>query len=273
MTAASGTRPTTALVADDEALARRRIVELLEGRDSIRIVGECASGPATLDAVRELAPDLLFLDVQMPGLDGFEVLARLEPEERPIVVFSTAYDEYAIQAFEVNAVDYLLKPYADERFDESVRRAEQSLRRGREERASERLRDLLDRVAPDFDENTKPSSRAGRYLDRFAIRVRDRWVVARASAVDWIEASGDYVTLHVGDKTYLLRSTMSSLEARLNPRYFLRIHRSTIVRLDCVRSVEAGEHGDYTVLLEGGRKLRVSRGYRDAVLERLGLRW
>lgn len=264
---------TTALVADDEELARRRIVELLHTWDSIRIVGECASGPETLRAVREQAPDLLFLDVQMPGLDGFEVLARLEPDQRPVVIFSTAYDEYAIQAFEVNAVDYLLKPYADERFDEAVRRAEQALRGDRDGHVRERLRKLLQGIALVTDDEHGAPENAERFLDRFAIPVKDRWVVVPATSVDWIEASGDYVNLHVASRTYLLRGTMSSIEARLDPRRFVRIHRSTIVRVDAVRTVESGEHGDYTVVLEGGERLRVSRGYRDAVLERLGVRW
>jgi two-component system, LytTR family, response regulator len=262
-------RPTaSAVVADDEELARRRLIELIREHESLHLVGECTSGPATLEAVRRLEPDVLFLDVQMPGFDGLEVLARLEPEERPVVVFSTAYDEYAIEAFEVNAVDYLLKPYADERFEEAVRRAERALYASRS-RVDDRLEALLaNRPVPDTD-----GPQGDGYLERFAVPVKGRWLLAPVSSVSWIEASGDYVNLHVGEKSYLLRGTMTAVEARLDPQRFLRIHRSSIVRVDAVRSVEADPHGDYTITLERGERLRVSRSCRDVVLERLGLRW
>lgn len=263
--------PVTAVIADDEALARRRIIELLDGHPSVLVVGETTSGPATLDAVRALEPDVLFLDVQMPGLSGFEVLSRLEPGERPVVVFSTAFDEYAIQAFEVAAIDYLLKPYADERFDQAVRRAERALRDDRDDRVRERLRGLLDALPA--EDGVRSSASPKPYLERFAIPVRGRWVLASATSVAWIEASGDYVTLHADDRSYLLRGTMASVEARLDPGEFLRIHRSTIIRLDRVRGVEIGEHGDYEVVLVDGERLRVSRARRGATLERLGVTW
>lgn len=268
MTEANGT-PLAVLIADDEELARRRIVELAGRHDSVRIVGQSASGRETLDAVRRLEPDLLFLDVQMPGLTGFEVLARLAPQERPVVVFSTAYDEHAIRAFEVNAVDYLLKPYADERFDEALTRARRAVRSERRERLQERVRHLLEAVAPEA--SGERASRSG-YEERFAVPHRGKWLVVPATSLDRVEASGDYVTLHVGAMEYLLRGTMLSMEARLDPARFLRIHRSTIVRLDRVQGIESGEHGDYRLLMAGGEELRVGRGYRDAVLERLGVR-
>jgi two-component system LytT family response regulator len=259
----------TVLVADDEALARRRVVELLEAHPALQVIGECDSGPTTLEAVRRLDPDLLFLDVQMPGLDGFEVLAQLAPDERPIVIFSTAYDEYAVEAFHVHAIDYLLKPYADERFEESVRRAQHTLRNEHGHRERDRLNPLLE----DTSSGAADRTGADGFLERFAVPVRGRWVLAPVESVTWIEAAGDYVNLHVGDRTYLLRGTMTAVKARLDPRRFLRIHRSSIVRVDSVRSVEADEHGDYAVTLEGGERLRVSRSCRDDVLERLGLRW
>lgn len=270
MTDRAGPTQVDVVIADDEELARRRIVELLSRHDSVRIVAQSSSGGETLDAVQRFEPDLLFLDVQMPGLNGFEVLASIDPGHRPVVVFSTAYDEHAIRAFEVNAVDYLLKPYADERFDEALSRAQRAIDSEHQGRVQERLRHLLEGVVPGADPDG-PSTRSS-CLERFAVPERGRWTVIPAASVDWIEASGDYLTLHVGEKRHLLRGTMVSMEARLDPRSFLRIHRSTIVRVDRVRSVESGEHGDYTVLLHGGEELRVSRGYRDSVLERLGVR-
>lgn len=265
--------PLGVLVADDEAPARRRIVELLRGWESVRLVGQSATGPATLEAVRDLAPDLLFLDVQMPGLDGFEVLARLGTDERPIVIFSTAYDEYAIAAFEVHAVDYLLKPFADERFEDALRRAERALRSRRVWELHARLEELLGGLGANPESEGSPAESGVRYLRRFAVPEKDRHAVVEAGAVEWIEADGDYVTLHTDGKAHLLRGTMASLERRLDPVRFLRIHRSAIVQVDRVRELRSDEHGDYEVVLRGGRRLRVSRTYRDAALRRLGMKW
>lgn len=266
---ADSARPLTALIADDEALARRRIAGLLRHRDEVRVVGQSATGPATVDAVRELRPDVLFLDVQMPGLTGFEVLATLEPDEHPVIIFSTAYDEYALAAFEVNAVDYLLKPYSDDRFETSLRRAERALRSERVGELHDRVRRLLDHVAAEPGAARAAEAR----LDRFAVPDGDRVTLVDADDVDWIEAAGDYVRLHAGDRTHLVRGTMVTLERRLDPDSFLRIHRSTIVRLDGIRHLETLDHGDYAVVLGGGDQLRVGRSYRAAVLERVGLRW
>lgn len=262
----------TAVVADDEALARRRILDLLRGREEVRVVGECSTGTATLNTVRVARPDVLFLDVQMPGLDGFDVLARLDPEERPIVVFSTAYDEHALAAFEVNAVDYLLKPYADDRFEESLDRVVEAFRSRRAGAFQDRLRDLLEQVSP----HSAPAGEAGArraFLERFAVPDGEGFVVVEAESVDRIDAEGDYVCLHAGGDTYLLRGTMKSLERRLDPAAFVRVHRSTIVRLERVRQLCSDSHGDYEVVLDGGARIPVGRRYRDAVLERVGMRW
>ena len=180
-----------AVIVDDEALARRRVVALLEGRDSIRVVAECASGSVALDAVRRYAPDLLFLDVQMPGLSGLDVLVELEADETPVVVFTTAYDEYAIRAFEVAAVDYLLKPYSDERFHEAVDRAHRVLRGERRDRAHERLCNFVETVVLREESQGSGPAESGGYLDRFAIPVHGRWMLVPSEAVDWIEAAGD----------------------------------------------------------------------------------
>ena len=263
----------TVLIADDEPLARRRIAELLRGRRGVRVVGQCATGTATMDAVRELEPDVLFLDVQMPGLTGFEVLARLGPDRRPLVIFSTAYDEYALAAFEVHAVDYLLKPYADDRFEEAIARAERALRSERVDELHDRLRGLLQQVTAGTEGPAIAARGSATYLDRFAVPSPERVALIDAASVDWIEATGDYVSLHVGGKTHLLRGTMAGLEGRLDPRRFLRVHRSAIVQLGRIRHLRAGGHGAYFAVLEGGERVRVGRSYRDAVLERLGVRW
>jgi two-component system LytT family response regulator len=219
-------------------------------------VGESATGPATLTALRELEPDLLLLDVQMPGLTGFEVLAALEPDERPVVIFSTAYDEYALGAFEVHALDYLLKPYSDDRLLEALARAGDTFRRRRSGEVDRRL----DAVLP-------------RHLDRLAVPLRDGISVIDVDTIDWIEAAGDYAELHVGGgKAHLVRTTLATLESRLDPACFTRIHRSTIVRLAGVHRLRSDTHGDYRIVLANGVELRVGRSYRDSVLERVGLR-
>lgn len=274
MTEATGDGALTVLVVDDEALARRRVVELLRSRSDVRVIGECSNGREALAAVRELEPDILFLDVQMPGLDGFEVLARLDAEELPAVIFSTAYDEYALAAFDVHAVDYLLKPYADDRLEDALRRAATLLRARQMGDLRERLRGLLDEVSdPRKDEAAAPvSDPSVRYRERFPVPGRRGVTLVDAGKVDWIEASGDYATLHAGEKTHLLRTTMTELERVLDPTEFLRIHRSTIVRLKRIRRLLTDDHGDYIAVLEEGRRLRVGRTYRDVVLQRLGLR-
>lgn len=273
MTGSREARELTVLIADDEPLARKRICELLRGRSAIRVLGQCATGTATVEGVRELSPDLLFLDVQMPGLSGFEVLAALRTEERPIVIFSTAYDEYALAAFEVHALDYLLKPYADDRFDEALRRAEQAFRAERMTEWHDRVQRLLADVAVDSAPRTvAPESRTA-YLARFAVRKNDRLAVIDAAEVDWIEAARDYVRLHVGNEVHLLRAVMGDLERRLDPARFLRIHRSTIVQVKTIKELYSDQHGDHIAVLRGGTRLRVSRQYRAEALRRLGARW
>mgnify|MGYP001386779587 CR=1 FL=1 len=205
----------------------------------------------------------------MPGLTGFEVLDALAPGERPIVIFSTAYDEYALAAFEVHAVDYLLKPFSDERFEEALRRAEQVLRVERLDDWHERLQHLLASVA--IGAGRAARSSAGDRLDRIAVRRKDRLVVVETASVDWIEAAPDYVRLHVAGETHLLRMALAELERRLDPGRFVRLHRSTIVQHDRVRELYVDPHGDYFAVLRDGTRLRVGRSYRTEVLRRLGV--
>jgi two-component system LytT family response regulator len=244
---------------DDEPLARQRLRTLLEAEPDIDLVGECSDGRHAVAALREQAPDLLFLDVQMPLLDGFGVLEALGPERLPVVIFVTAYDRYALRAFEVHALDYLVKPFDRERFRTALARARGQVERARSADVNERLLALLQHVK----EARKP-------LDRLVIKSAGRVCFVRLEEIDWIEAAGNYLRLHAGKETHLLRETMSRLEARLDGRRFLRIHRSTIVNIERIRELQPSFHGDYVVILRDGTELILSRGYRGKLQELLG---
>jgi two-component system LytT family response regulator len=260
-----------ALVADDEAPARVRIVSLLAHHSSYRVVAECDSGPATLAAIRMHRPALVFLDVQMPGCSGIDVWRSLDPSQRPVVVFTTAYDEYALAAFEARAIDFLLKPYSDERFEAALERAERLMQGERLVEWERRLRGLLTELStPVSPEGMVPG--AGPYAERFAVREGDRIIIVPAAEVDWIEAARDYVRLHIGSTRHLLRMTMHGVEARLDPKCFLRVHRSAIAQVDRIVRVEPYFQGEDLVILRSGTKLPVGRSYRRAVQARLGLR-
>jgi two-component system LytT family response regulator len=250
-----------ALIVDDEPLARQRLRTLLKGESDIDIVGECSDGHEAVAAVRELKPDLLFLDVQMPVLDGFGVLEVLGPEQLPAVIFVTAYDLYAIRAFEVNALDYLLKPFDRDRFRKALSRAREQITK-ESSSSGEQLGALLDEVQ---------TARGGRHtLERLVIKSGGRVFFLRAEEIDWIEAAGNYLRLHVGNDMHLLRDTMNNLEARLHPDKFLRIHRSTMVNLERVKELQPWFHGDYKVILLDGTELTLSRSYRPKLKSLLG---
>jgi two-component system LytT family response regulator len=233
------------LIVDDEPLARSNLSVLLRLDPEIEIVGECSSGADALAEIRSVMPDLVFLDVQMPECDGFDVLERLGESVPPAIVFVTAYDQYALRAFEAGALDYLLKPFDNARFDRALSRAKQ--------------RSLRAKNLP-------------RKLERLAIKSVGQVSFVKISEIDWIEAADYYACLHVGQKTHLLRRSMSELEQELDPAVFCRIHRSTIVNLTRVRSLELGADGEYEVLLENGATLRMSRRYRKQMQSGLGLR-
>jgi two-component system LytT family response regulator len=245
-----------ALIADDEPLARRGVRLLLERDSGIEIVGEAAGGVEAADLIKRLRPDLVFLDVQMVGCDGFETLLRAGPAA-PVVVFVTAYDEYALRAFEFNAVDYLLKPYDDSRFAAALDRARDSVMRRRQDVVDDRLTRLIEHLEGD-----------GR--DRILLKLSGEIIFLKTSEIDWIEAEGDYVKFHVAGRTHLMRGTMTSLEARLDPARFIRIHRSTIVNVDRLRKLSPSFEGEYEVVLLDGTKLRLSRGYHDRIKALLG---
>jgi two-component system, LytTR family, response regulator len=247
------------LIVDDEPLARQRLRALLEGEPDFEIADECADGRQAVEAIRTHKPDLIFLDVRMPELDGFGVLEAVAEEPRPAVIFVTAYDRFALQAFEVNALDYLLKPFDGERFRKALQRARAQLGRAQTEEVSEQLRTLLE------------DAKGGRkYLDRVVIKSASRVFFLRVEEIDWVEAAGNYLKLHAGAEAHLLRETMGSLEARLDPEKFLRIHRSTIVNIERIQELQPWFHGDYVVLLRDGTRLTLSRSYRQKFQDLFG---
>jgi two-component system, LytTR family, response regulator len=239
-----------ALIVDDEPLARSGVAVRLSKFPDVEIVGECGDGHSAVEKILELSPDVVFLDVQMPGMDGFEVLRALPNQDLPSVVFLTAYEQHALRAFEVHALDYLLKPLDDERFARAVQRARQIQDTDSKIRMSERILLLL-------------GENAGRYVSRFSVRTGSRIQVVLADDIEWIAAAGDYVELHCGGRHHLLRETMNSLEQKLDPAQFLRIHRSRIVRATCVRELLAMNNREYLVKLSDGLEHRSSRSYAD----------
>jgi two-component system LytT family response regulator len=264
--------PIRVLIVDDEPAAREGLRHLLAADPEVTVVGECANGREALEALHRAPADVLFLDVQMPGLDGFGVLRELGPDRVPVVVFVTAYNQYALHAFDVRALDYLLKPFSDERFQEALGRAKAHVRRGRLGDLGQRLAALLaelDQPAPPAVIEA-PAPGTGTYLDRLVIKSGGRVTLLRVTEIDWIDAEGDYVRIHVGRQWHLLRETMKNLEAQLDPRRFVRIHRSTIVNLERVKELQPFFRGEYVLVLHEGTTLKLSRGYREHLEQMLG---
>lgn len=236
------------LIVDDERLARQKVREFASAHADLQIVGECATGAQAVAAIREQHPDLVFLDIRMPRMDGFEVVRHLRGEELPRIVFVTAHGEYAVEAFDIDAIDYLLKPFDRARFDRTVAR----VRREDDEDARKRLIDALDRL--------QKSGEKG--VAHFIVRAKERIVFVDPHDVTWIGAEGKYVRLHTASAAYLVRQSIAEVERRLDPREFLRIHRSTIVNLRRVREMHRGVGDDFVVILTDGTKLSLSRRYR-----------
>jgi two-component system LytT family response regulator len=247
------------LIVDDEPLAREVLREMLQTDPDVDIVGECANGREAVEAIKELSPDLLFLDIQMPEMGGFEVLNALSEGQTPHLVFVTAYDQYAVRAFEVHALDYILKPFDRERFEASWHRAKAQLQRERNGGVEQKILSLLE----DLKAGTK-------YLERLVIKSSGRIYFLETNEIDWIQAEGNYVSVHTGKKSHLLRETISSLENQLDPKKFLRIHRSAIVRIDRIKELQPWFHGEYHIILHDGTQLTLSRNYRDRLQEALG---
>ncbi len=245
------------LIVDDERLSRRRIRRLLTLEQECEVIGECANGAEAVAVLAETRPDILFLDVQMPELDGFEVIEALT-QLRPLIIFTSAYEDYAVRAFEVHAFDYLLKPFDGRRFLDSLQRAKVRLRQERAGSADSRLFELMESL-----------SKNQRSPDRIAVRNNGRVVFVKLEEIDWIEASDNYVCLHCGRETHVLRETMSELESRLNPAHFLRVHRSAIVNLDRIKELQPWFRGDYRVILRDGTELTLTRNHREKLESRL----
>ena len=247
------------LIVDDEPLGRERIRTLLAGDPEIEVIGECPDGRQAITAIEQRNPDLVFLDVQMPEVNGFGVLEAICCERMPVIIFVTAYDRYAVQAFEVHALDYLLKSYDRERFSAAVQRAKEEIQRSRKGVLNERLAELLENL------QTKKNR-----LTRLVIKSAGRIVFLRVEEIDWVEAADNYVRVHAGKESHLIRETLQSLEKRLDSGKFLRIHRSFLVNFDRIRELQPIFHGDYTVKLADGTELTLSRNYREKLLEPLG---
>lgn len=249
------------LIVDDEPMARKRIRTLLAKETDCSVVGECMNGPDTLAAIAELSPDLVFLDIQIPGLTGIEVLAALTREKRPEVVFVTAYDQYALQAFAQHAIDYLLKPFDNERFAQSLDHARRHLAgQTKPPDLDGVLRSLLLRL-----------ERHEQYVQRVSVKEDDRIIVIAVEEIEWIEADKRYVKLHLGKRSAILHESIGDLERRLDPRQFVRIHRSYIVRSNAIKEVQRWFVGSWLLVLASGAKLEVSRSYRLQVARTISL--
>jgi two-component system LytT family response regulator len=247
------------LVVDDEPIARERVMSLLQHEDDVEIVGECSDGAQAIAAIHQQTPDLVFLDVQMPGVDGFGVISAIGAERMPIVIFVTAYDEYAVKAFEVHALDYLLKPFGRDRFQETLKHARASLERRRAGDLGRRLLALVNDIKPEAPK-----------FERLVVKSGGRVFFLRSEDIDWIEAAGNYVRLHLGEESHLFRETMNRMAARLDTRRFARIHRSRIVNTERIKELQPWFNGEYVVVLRNGTRLPLSRGYRDKLQEQLG---
>ena len=248
-----------ALVVDDEPLARERVITLLQREGDVEVVGECSDGAQAVAAIQDRSPDLVFLDIQLPGGDGFDVISAIGAERMPPVIFVTAYDEYALRAFEVHALDYLLKPFGRDRFRETLQHARVSVERRRAGDLGRRLLALVNDIRPE------PAQ-----LERLVLRSGGRVFFIRTSDIDWIEAAGNYVRLHLGTESHLFRETMNGIETRLDPARFVRIHRSRIVNIERIQELQPSPTGDYVVLLNTGARVPLGRAYRDRLEERVG---
>ncbi|MBK8794332.1 MAG: response regulator transcription factor [Holophaga sp.] len=242
-----------ALVVDDEGLARQRILHLLEKEADFEVVGECANGIEAVKAIEDLNPDLVFLDIQMPELDGFGVIDAVGAERMPTTLFVTAYDQHAMKAFEVHALDYLLKPFDTDRFQQALDRARRWCASGVSDgNPKQNLEDLMSGIRQE-----RP------WVDRLLVRHGDRHVLVRTASLQWIEAEDNYVRLHVEGTSFLLRQTMAGILSRLDPHQFRRIHRSAIVNLDCIKELQPWTSGDHLVIMRDGTKLTLSRTFRE----------
>ena len=249
-----------AIIADDEPLAREGIRIRLENEPDFTVVDECETGTQTVEKIKKLKPDLVFLDIKMPGMNGFKVLQQIDRREVPVIVFITAFDSYAVQAFRVNALDYLLKPIDDMKFQNMLLRIRQQLKQKSLSEYAEHIQSLI---------KSSPNPDTSRTIQRIAIKERGKTIFIDVSDMDWIEAAGDYLYIHVNRHKYLIRQTLSEIQERLDPTRFQRIHRSTIVNLNRIQELQSQDHGDYHVILKDGTALKLSRSFRSTLEEAL----
>ncbi|MBK7707456.1 MAG: response regulator transcription factor [Acidobacteria bacterium] len=244
------------IIVDDEPLARDRVRRFLRDEPGIEIVGECGNGAEAIELIDSVRPDLVFLDIQMPEKTGFEVVKSLGGRDVPAIIFVTAYDQYALEAFDVHALDYLLKPFNRERLRRALGRARTDIENRSKGKIDERLASLIADLKAEK-----------RYLERLLVKSTGRVFFIKTDEIDWIEAAGNYLKLHLGREGHLIRETMNSIESKLDPNRFLRIHRSTIVNIDRIKELQPMFSGDYAVILRSGRELTLSRNYRERFLE------
>ena len=258
-----------ALIIDDETLAREALSVMLNDDPEMEVIAECRNGREAVTAVRELSPDLVFLDIQMPEMDGFQVVEEVGAMRMPVTVFVTAYDKYALRAFEAHALDYLLKPFDHDRFNTALHRAKSFVRQQKLGEISDSLFALLEDMKlkagepPSIADDRKPERAAHKEpIDRVVIKSGGRIYFLKIEEIDWVEGAGDYLSLHTGSQTHLIRETMGNFHAKLDSQKFLRIHRSTIVNIERIKDIEPHPKGDYVITLTSGIRLKASRGYR-----------
>jgi two-component system, LytTR family, response regulator len=247
------------IIADDESLGRKKLRILLAAEPGIHVVAECSDGPKTIAAVRDYEPDLLLLDIQMPGADGFEILESVPADRLPVVIFTTAYDQYALRAFEAHALDYLLKPFDQERLHRAIERARMEILKASDSRVASRILDFLSEA--------KAKSPAEK---RLVIKAGGRVVFLDLEEIEWVEAAANYVKLNVGKESYLLRERIGRVSERLDPGQFVRIHRSVIVNVGKIKGLLPCNSGEYIVVLKSGKELSCSRGYRAGLQQLIG---
>lgn len=249
----------TALIVDDEPPGRHKIRVMLKHESNIEIIGECTNGTEAVETIQSKKPDLVFLDVQMPEMDGFDVIKKIGVNNLPEIIFITAYEHYALQAFEVHALDYLLKPFDKERFQHALQRAKDRILERDQSNISQKLLSMLHEI-----------KLTQKHSDRLVVKSEGKVFFLKTNEIDWIEAAGNYVRLHTGNESHLLRETMSGIQKKLNPNQFIRIHRSTFVNIEQIKELQPWFHGEYVVILKEGTQLTMSRGYRNNLTELLG---
>jgi two-component system LytT family response regulator len=265
-------RKIRALVIDDESLAREVLLVMLGDDPEIEVIAECRNGREAVTAIREQSPDVVFLDIQMPEMDGFQVIEEIGVKQMPVTVFVTAYDKHALRAFEAHALDYLLKPFDHDRFESTLQRAKTTVRQQRLGEISENLLAVLQDnklktgvSTSEMDKKTPKETVHTESIDRVVIKLSGRIYFLKVEEIDWVEAAGDYLSLHSGSQAHLIRETMGDFHSKLDPRKFLRIHRSTIVNIERIKDIQPFFKGEYVITLTSGKRLKGSRGYRHEI--------